>query len=93
MRYVDRVHAKQVVKVAKQIAMAIGAFTLLLAMSGCFSIPQRAWDNGRNISSSRAYRSMMHGDHSFKTMRQLYSSMDPYRSLYTPLPYPYFGHW
>ncbi len=79
--------------VAKTVALAIGATTLLLALGGCASIPQRAWDNGRNISTSSAYRSMMRGDHSFRTMRQLYGTMDPYRSQYQPLPYAYFGHW
>jgi hypothetical protein len=93
MRYIDRVHAKQPAKVAKTVAATIGAFALLLTLSGCVSIPQRAWDNGRTISSSHAYQSMMRGDHSFQTMRQVYGSMDPYRSLYTPLPYPYFGRW
>ena len=91
--HIDGVHAKQALKVAKVIAAAIGAFALLLAITGCASIPRRAWDNGANISSSPAYWSMMRGDHSFTTMRQVYGSMDPYRSRYQPVPYPYFGHW
>ena len=86
-------HRHQAWVVAKTVAAAIGATTLLLAMSGCASIPQRAWDNGRSMSSSAAYHSMMRGDRSFRTVRHLYSSMDPYRSLYTPLPYAPFGRW
>jgi hypothetical protein len=93
MRHVHGVHAKQAMQIAKTVAMAIGAFALLLVMGGCASIPQRVWQNGANISSSRAYRSMMSGDHSFQNMRQVYGSLDPYRSLYQPVPYPYFGRW
>ncbi len=93
MLHIHDPRVKQALGVAKTIAAAIGAFTLLLAMSGCASIPRRAWDNGRNMTSSGAYHSMMRGDHSFRTMRQLYSTMDPYRSLYTPLPYTPFGDW
>ena len=86
-------HKHQAWVVAKTVAAAIGAATLLLALGGCASIPQRAWDNGRNLSNSGAYQSMLRGDHSFRTMRQLYSRMDPYRSLYTPAPYIPFGRW
>ena len=93
MRHIDGIHAKQALKVAKVIALAIAAFALILAMTGCASIPRRAWDNGANISSSRAYRSMMSGDRSFRTMRELYSSMDPYRSRYQARPYQPFGRW
>ena len=93
MRHINRIRAKQVAKAAKTIAAAIGAFTLLLAMGGCASISQRAWDNGRTMSSTRPYRSMMRGDHSFKTMRQLYGTMDPFMSQYTPAPFQPFGRW
>jgi hypothetical protein len=77
----------------RQLGKAVVVVAVFVSLGACASIPQRAWDNGRNISSSRSYRSMMRGDHSFQTMRQLYGTMDPYRSLYTPLPYSYFGHW
>jgi hypothetical protein len=93
MQHLGGVHAKQVMKVAKMVLAAIGAFALILAMSGCASTPQRVWHNGATISSSRAYWSMMRGDHSFQNMRQVYGNLDPYRSLYQPLPYPYFGRW
>ena len=93
MRHLDGIHTKQAVKVAKTVAAAIGAFTLLLAMGACASIPQRAWDNGRNIQSTGAYRSMMRGDHSFQNMRRVYSSLDVYRSQYTPAPFQPFGRW
>jgi hypothetical protein len=77
----------------QQLGRAVVVLAVLAALGGCVSIPQRAWDNGANISSSRAYRSMMRGDRSFQTARELYGTMDPYRSLYQPLPYPYFGRW
>jgi hypothetical protein len=77
----------------RQLGKAVAVVGVLVGLNACASIPQRAWDNGRNVSSSRAYRSMMRGDRSFQTARQLYSTMDPYRSLYEPLPYPYFGRW
>jgi hypothetical protein len=77
----------------RQLGKAVAVVAVLVGLSGCASIPRRAWQNGANISSSPAYRSMMRGDHSFGTMRQVYSSIDPYRSLYQPLPYQYFGRW
>jgi hypothetical protein len=77
----------------QQLGKAVVVVAVLAALGGCASIPQRAWDNGRNLSSSSSYRSMMRGDHSFRTMRQLYGTMDPYRSLYTPAPYQPFGRW
>jgi hypothetical protein len=76
-----------------QLGRAVVVVAVLVGLGGCASIPQRAWQNGANLTSSRAYRSMMLGDRSFQTMRSLYSSMDPYRSLYEPVPYPYFGRW
>ena len=86
-------HRHQAWVVAKTVAAAIGAAALLLALGGRASIPQRAWDNGRAMSSSDAYYSMMRGDRSFQTARRLYSTMDPYRSLYTPRPFTPFSHW
>ena len=65
----------------------------LVGLGACASIPQRAWDNGRSMSSSRAYQQLMYGDRSFKNMRALYSSMDSYMSQYTPAPYQPFGRW
>jgi hypothetical protein len=77
----------------RQLGNAVAVVAVLVSLGGCVSIPQRAWDNGANMSSSRAYRSMMRGDHSFQNMRLLYGTMDPYRSLYQPLPYQPFGRW
>jgi hypothetical protein len=78
---------------SRTLCTGLVALVTLAALGGCASIPRRAWQNGANVSSSRAYGSMMRGDHSFRTMRELYGTMDPYRSQYQPLPYPYFGHW
>jgi hypothetical protein len=77
----------------RQLGTAVAVAAVLVGLSGCASIPQRAWDNGRAMTHSNAHRSMMQGDRSFHTMRQLYGTMDPYRSLYTPAPYQPFGRW
>jgi hypothetical protein len=84
---------ERVVKVAKTIATAIGAATLLLAMSGCASIPQRAWDNGASMSRSDAYWRMMNGERGFQVTRSLYNSMDPYRSLHQARQYQPSRRW
>ena len=77
----------------RQLAKAAVVVAVLVGLNACASIPQRAWDNGRNLHSSRAYWQMMQGDRSFTNMRSLYNSMDPYRSLYTPRQYQPFGSW
>jgi hypothetical protein len=77
----------------QQLGKAVVVVAVLAALGGCVSIPQRAWQNGANISSSRAYRSMMRGDHSFQTLRQVYGSLDPYLSQYQARPYQPFGRW
>jgi hypothetical protein len=77
----------------RQLGKAVAAVAVLVGLSGCASIPQRAWDNGRGMTHSNAYRSMMRGERGFHVARSLYSSMDPYRSLYTPVPYAPFGRW
>jgi uncharacterized protein YceK len=77
----------------QQLGRAVVVLAVLVALGGCASIPQRAWQNGANISSSRAYWSMMRGDRSFQTMRQVYSSLDPFWSMYQAAPYQPFGRW
>jgi hypothetical protein len=77
----------------RQCGKAILAIAALVGLGACASIPQRAWDNGRSMSSSRAYRQLMYGDRSFQNMRALYNSMDSYMSQYTPAPYQPFGRW
>jgi hypothetical protein len=77
----------------QQLGRAVVVVAVLAAVGGCVSIPQRAWQNGASISSSPAYRSMMRGDRSFQTMRQVYGSLDPYRSQYQARPYQPFTHW
>jgi uncharacterized protein YceK len=77
----------------QQLGRAVVVVAVLVGLSGCASIPRRAWQNGANITSSRAYWSMMRGDHSFQNMRQVYGGLDPFWSMYQPVPYPYFGHW
>lgn len=93
MQHLHGPRAKQALKVAKNVAAAIGAFTLLLALSGCASIPQRAWDNGANMSRSDTYWRMMRGERGFHVTRSLYNSMDPARSFHQVRPYQPFGRW
>ncbi len=77
----------------RQLGKAVAVVAVLVGLSGCASIPQRAWDNGRGMTRSNAYRSMMLGDRSFQTARQLRGTMDPFWSAYTPAPYQPFGRW
>jgi hypothetical protein len=93
MQHIHGFGAKQALKVAKMVAVAIGILALLLLLSGCASIPQRAWDNGAAVSRSDAHRAMMRGERGFHTARSLYGSMDPYQSLYQTRPYEPFGRW
>ena len=77
----------------RQLGRAAVVAAALAGLNACASIPKRAWDNGAGLTRSDAYRAMMHGDRSIHTMRSLYTSMDPYRSLYTARPYTPFGRW
>ena len=77
----------------QQLGRAVAVLAVLAAVSGCASIPQRAWDNGRTMTQSNAYRSMMRGERGFHNARALYSSMDAFRSRYQPAPYTPFGRW
>jgi hypothetical protein len=77
----------------RQLGKAVLVVAALVGLGACASIPHRAWQNGANLPSSRGYRSLTQGDHSFQTMRQLHTSMDPYRSLYQQRPYQPFGRW
>ena len=94
MQHIHGSRASHALRIAKTLALVIGAVTLLLVLlGGCASIPQRAWENGAAVTRSDAYRAMMRGERGFHITRSLYTSMDPYRSLYAPRPYPYFGRW
>ena len=77
----------------RQLGKAAVVVAVLVGATGCVSIPQRAWQNGANINSSDAYWRMTRGDRSFRNMRDVYSSLDSYRSQYTPLPYQPFTRW
>jgi len=73
--------------------------TALLALGGlgaCISIPQRAWANGEAMSASRASSRALSGDMSFRTHRELQSSLNPLRLNYREVAYPGFpknGTW
>jgi hypothetical protein len=73
-----------------RIAVALGALAMLGA---CASIPQRAWANGRAMTASRAYQSVMGGNQSMQAHRELMWSLDPLRLNYSELAYRPFGQW
>jgi hypothetical protein len=73
-----------------RVAVVVSAVSILGA---CASIPQRAWDNGRAMSQSRAFRAAASGDMSVRTHRELYSSADARRIGYSERAYPAFGDW
>jgi hypothetical protein len=57
---------------------AIAAFTIA-GLGACVTIPERAWVNGRAMSSSAEYQRAMRGDMSLQTQRALYSASNPLR--------------
>ena len=57
---------------------ALVAFAVAM-LGACATIPERAWSNGRAMSSSQAYYRAMGGDMSLSTQRELMSSSDPRR--------------
>jgi hypothetical protein len=57
---------------------ALAAFAIA-TLSACASIPERAWANGRAMSTSDAYNRAMRGDLSLSNTRNLMSSSDPRR--------------
>lgn len=69
------------------------AVTTIVALGACASIPKRAWANGEAMTSSRAYRSALSGDMSFRTHRELQQSLDPRRLNYREVAFPAFGDW
>jgi hypothetical protein len=73
-----------------RVAIVASAVSLLGA---CAPISQRAWDNGRAMTSSRAFRAAASGDMSVRTHRELMSSADARRIGYREVAYPAFGDW
>jgi hypothetical protein len=79
-----------VLKRMTRVAVAAGA---LVALSGCVSIPKRAWANGEAMSQSRAYREVMSGNTSFAVRRQLQQTLNPRTLNFREVQYPAFGQW
>jgi len=80
---------------AIRVALFAGAAALL---SGCFSIPERAWRNGEALSNSRAYQRVQAGDMSFSTRRELqnalnFGALGFYREAPMYSPFPKAGSW
>lgn len=65
----------------------------LASLGACASIPQRAWANGRAMTESRAYQSVMSGNTSIEARRALNASLNPRRLNYREVAYPAFGNW
>jgi len=85
-----RANVQSVTKTVVRIAVAAGA---LAALTGCISIPKRAWANGEGMASSRAYREVMAGNTSFEVRRQLQQTINPRFANYREVQYPAFGRW
>ena len=82
-------------RITKKLAYA-AALLALGGLGACISIPQRAWANGEAMGSSRASGLAAYGDMSFRTHRELQSSLDPRRLNYREVAYPGFpksGTW
>jgi hypothetical protein len=72
----------------------VGVILSAVSLVGaCASIPQRAWDNGRAMSQSRAFRAAASGDMSVRTHRELLTSADARRIGYSERAYQAFGDW
>ena len=78
------------VKAVVRFAIVVGS---LATLTGCVTIPKRAWANGAAMTESRAYREVMSGNTSFEVRRQLTQTLDPRRLNYTEVQYPAFGRW
>jgi hypothetical protein len=78
------------VRTAVRLAIVAGACA---ALGACASIPQRAWANGQAMTASRAYRSVMGGNMSMQSHRELMGALDPRRLNFREVNYPAFGQW
>jgi hypothetical protein len=78
------------VRTAVRLAILAAA---VASLGACASIPQRAWANGRAMTASRAYRSVMGGNTSMQAHRALMGSLDPRRLNFREVNYPAFGQW
>jgi hypothetical protein len=58
----------------------------LATLGACATIPERAWANGRGMTSTPEYQMKLNGDFSFDTQRRLYVKSSPL-SLSSPVRY------
>lgn len=65
----------------------------LATLGACASIPQRAWANGAAMEQSRAYRSVMGGNMSMQSHRELMGSLNPRLLNYNQVSYAPFTQW
>jgi hypothetical protein len=79
--------------IVRSVSRVTIAIMTVAALGACASIPKRAWANGEAMTSSRAYRSTLSGDMSFRTHRELQQSLDPRRLNYREVAFPAFGDW
>jgi hypothetical protein len=73
---------------------AVGiAFGALALTSACIHVSQRAWQNGRGMTSSWQYRAVMSGDVNRTTLQGMYWSSSALNVGHRSLPYQPFGYW
>lgn len=75
------------------IVRAALAACAIATLGACATIPERAWANGRAMSSSRAHHKAMAGDMSLQTHSRLKAGANPLRLRHREVAYPAFGDW
>lgn len=74
---------------ARVVALAVVALGVIAGLSGCVSVSQRAWQNGRNVSSF----DVLYGPRDLRSHDHLYRTADPLLFWHQTVPYPAFGTW
>lgn len=76
----------------RRVPLLIG-LAALMGATGCIHVSQRAWDNGRAMSSTWQYRDVLAGNRNPKAMRSVYYNATPLAFMQQSVPFPAFGHW
>jgi hypothetical protein len=77
---------------ARRVAVVL-TVSALAAATGCLHVSQRAWDNGRAMSSSMQYRDVLAGRRDPAAMRALYYTSTSLPYSQHSVRYPAFGRW
>jgi hypothetical protein len=78
--------------VVRRLSLALILGTLAAA-TGCASVSQRAWYNGRAMTRSWQYREVMAGNSNPANLRGIYYGSDALLVSHRSVQYPAFGHW